>query len=105
VMAYTVVQRTHELGVRMALGADARALVALVVRQGMAIAFVGIAIGLAGAFALTRLLGTLLYDVRPTDAATFAAVTATVAAAALAACAIPARRASKLDPLAALRHD
>jgi predicted permease len=105
VMAYTVVQRTHELGVRMALGADSNALVGLIVRQGMTIALIGIAAGLAGAFAITRVLATLLYNVKPTDAVTFLAVTAAVTLAALAACVIPARRASKLDPLAVLRQD
>jgi putative ABC transport system permease protein len=105
VMAFSVVQRTHELGVRMALGADPKALVGLVVRQGMSIALAGVALGLAGAFALTRVLASLLYNVRPTDATTFAAVTIALCLAALLACAIPARRASQVDPLAALHHE
>jgi predicted permease len=105
VMSFTVAQRTHEMGIRMALGATAQSLIALVVRQGMAIALTGVALGLIGAYAVTRILGTLLYSVTATDARTFLVVTVALALAALLACAIPARRASQLDPLRALHHD
>jgi ABC-type antimicrobial peptide transport system permease subunit len=77
----------------------------LVVRQGMTIALAGVALGLAGAFALTRVLASLLYNVKPTDATTFVAVTIALSLAALLACAIPARRASQVDPLVALHHE
>jgi predicted permease len=105
VMSFTVAQRTHEMGIRMALGATAQSLIALVVRQGMAIALAGVALGLVGAYAVTRVLATLLYSVTSTDARTFLFVTLALALAALLACAIPARRASRLDPLRALHHD
>lgn len=103
VIAYSVVQRTGEIGIRMALGAERRAVLAMVVRQGMRIAAFGIVVGLAAALACTRALRGLLYDVSPTDPATFVAVVVAVGVAALAACGGPALRAARVDPVVALR--
>ena len=105
VMAYFVTQRTREIGVRIALGAQWRDVLKLVLRSGMLLVVVGLAIGLAGAFALTRLMTTLLFEVSPADPITFAAVTLCVIVATLLACYIPARRATKVDPLVALRYE
>ena len=105
VIAYAVAQRTHEIGVRMALGAQRRQVVRLVVREGMTLAAVGIAVGLAAAFALTRLMASLLYDVKPTDTWTYAVVAGTLAATALAACCKPALQAAWVDPARALRQE
>jgi len=104
VIAYTVVQRTHEMGIRAALGATSGALLTLVLAQGMALAALGLVVGLAGALAMTRLLSTLLFGVSPRDPVTMAAAASVLAAVALLACYLPARRAAALDPLAALRE-
>jgi putative ABC transport system permease protein len=105
VMALSVSQRTHEIGVRMAIGARPAEIVGMVLKQGMALAVAGVAAGVFGAFALTHAVKSLLFGVTPTDPATFGAVAVVLAAAAFAACYIPARRAAKVDPLQALRAE
>lgn len=102
VIAQSVSQRTHEIGIRMALGAQARDVLKLVVRQGMSLTVVGIVVGLAGAFGLTRLLANLLFGVGATDPTTFLWIPVLLAAVSFLACYIPARRAAKLNPLTAL---
>jgi putative ABC transport system permease protein len=101
--SFSVSQRTNEIGIRMALGAGAPSVLGLVIRQGMTIAWVGLAAGVVASLALTRYLTTMLFGVTPTDLVTFAALTTTMIAVSLLACYVPARRAARVDPLVAIR--
>jgi len=104
-LSYSVARRTHEIGIRMALGAQTRDVRRLVMQQGLSLALAGVAVGLAGALALTRVMKTLLFEVSPTDPLTFALIALLLMLVALLACLMPARRATKVDPMVALRSE
>lgn len=105
VLSFSVSQRTQEIGVRIALGAQRRDVLGLVVRQGITLAMLGVALGVAGAFGVTRVIGSLLYNVPPTDPVSFGGVALFLTAIALLASYLPARRATVVDPIVALRID
>ena len=105
VMSYSVAQRTNEIGIRMALGAQTRDVLRLIVGQGFRMVVIGLVIGLAGAYGLTRLMASLLFGVGAKDPVTFAIVAPVLALVALLACYLPARRASKVDPIEAIRYE
>jgi len=105
VMAFVVSQRTQEIGIRMALGARAPDVLKLVVTDGMRLAIVGLVLGLAASWGLTRFISALLFGVQPTDPLTFSVVSLALLLAAFLACYVPARRATKVDPLNALRYE
>jgi ABC-type antimicrobial peptide transport system permease subunit len=105
VLAFTVSQRTREIGIHMALGARARDVLLMVVKQGMWLVLVGVLIGVVGAYAVTRLIRSLLFEVGTTDPLTFVVVLIILAVVGFVACYVPARRATKVDPLEALRYE
>ena len=104
-ISFMVSERTHEIGIRLALGAQRGKILEMVLRQGLGLALCGTAVGLVGALIVARLMAGLLYGVRPTDPLTFVAVSLVLTAVALVACYIPAWRAMRVDPLIALRHE
>jgi putative ABC transport system permease protein len=104
-ISFAVAQRTREIGIRMALGAQATDVVGLVMRQGMTAVLAGVGVGVVAGLVLTRTMATLLYGVNPTDVGTFAVVAAVLTGVSAAASYVPARRAMRTDPLEALRHD
>ena len=105
VIAYIVSEQTHEIGIRLALGAQKRNILSAVLRQGLQLAITGVVAGIVGAMIVARLMAGLLYGVRPTDPLTFGAVALLLIAVALFACYLPARRALRVDPMVALRHE
>jgi len=105
VLAYTVTERTREIGIRTALGAQQRDVLSLVVGSGMRLALVGVGLGIAGALVLTRLMQRLLFEIKPTDPLTFVCVSMLLLGVALFACWLPARRATKVGPMVALRYE
>jgi putative ABC transport system permease protein len=105
VTSYSVTQRSREMGIRMALGARARDVMVMVMRQSVALVLAGVAVGLVAAFALTRLMASQLFDTRPTDPATLTAVSLLLCAVAIGATLVPARRATRVDPVVTLRDE
>ena len=105
VMSYSVNRRTHEIGVRLALGASKMNLLTLVLGQGLRLTVIGIAVGTAGALGVTRLISNMLFGVTPTDPVTFALVGVLLTGVSLAACYLPARRATRVDPIRALKYE
>jgi ABC-type antimicrobial peptide transport system permease subunit len=105
VISYLVSERTHEIGIRLALGAERRSILRMVVREGLGLAIAGAAVGLVCALIVSRLMAGVLYGVRPTDPPTFVGVAVLLVLVALCACYVPAMRATRVDPMVALRHE
>jgi putative ABC transport system permease protein len=105
VISYSVTQRTNEIGIRLALGAGSRSVLSLIIFDGMKLALLGLAPGIVGAFALSRVMSSMLFQVRPSDPLSFSSIALLLFAVALLACYIPARRATKVDPVVALRYE
>jgi putative ABC transport system permease protein len=104
-MSYSVTQRTHEIGIRMAIGANRADVFKMILGHGMKLALIGVGVGLVGAFALTRLMATMLFGVEPTDAMTFGSIAALLIGIALLACYLPGLRATKVEPTISLRYE